>query len=104
MQRALCQESVERGLTREALWIGTPRRAHRLSEERSPFERPRGDGFRESSYWKSPALWLIEAKEAGYQTQGVEIFAPMTKYASERWGVPVTAASIERIELPSEEY
>jgi SAM-dependent methyltransferase len=49
-------------------------------------------------------FFLIEAKEAGYQTQGVEISAPMAKYASERWGVPVVGESIERIDLEPEQF
>jgi SAM-dependent methyltransferase len=49
-------------------------------------------------------FFLIEAKDAGYEVQGVEISAPMASYASHRWKVPVTAASIERMELAPETY
>ncbi len=49
-------------------------------------------------------FFLIEAKEAGYDVQGVEISAPMAKYATERWKVPVRGASVERIELPAEHF
>ncbi len=49
-------------------------------------------------------FFLIEAKEAGYDIQGVEISAPMAKYASERWNVPVRGESIERIELPPDYF
>ena len=49
-------------------------------------------------------FFLIEAKEAGYNAAGVEISAPMAKYASDRWGVPVRGESIERIELLPEQY
>jgi SAM-dependent methyltransferase len=49
-------------------------------------------------------FFLIEAKEAGFDTRGVEISVPMANYASARWGVPVTGASIERIDLPAEHF
>jgi len=49
-------------------------------------------------------FFLIEAKNAGYDTSGVEISTPMAKYASERWGIPVIGESIERIELPPQSY
>ena len=40
-------------------------------------------------------FFLAEAKAAGFETEGVEFSQPMAEYASQRWGVPVTAGSIE---------
>jgi len=49
-------------------------------------------------------FFLIEAKSAGYDVEGVEISGPMARYASHRWNVPVRGESIELIELPPEHY
>jgi SAM-dependent methyltransferase len=49
-------------------------------------------------------FFLVEAKAAGYTVEGVEISAPMAKYASERWSVPVVGRSIELMELPPDHY
>jgi SAM-dependent methyltransferase len=49
-------------------------------------------------------FFLAEAKAAGFQAEGVEISKPMAAYASERWEVPVTAGSIEDVELEREGY
>jgi len=49
-------------------------------------------------------FFLAEAKMAGFEVAGIEFSAPMATYASNRWGVPVTAGSIEEIELNDEEY
>jgi hypothetical protein len=47
---------------------------------------------------------LIEAKNAGHDTEGIEISAPMAQYASERWKVPCQGASIEQADLADEKY
>ncbi len=49
-------------------------------------------------------FFLAEAKKAGFEPEGVEISNPMATYASQRWDVPVTAASIEDVELESEGF
>ena len=49
-------------------------------------------------------FFLAEAKSAGFDAEGVEISRPMAEYASDRWGVPVTAGSIETLELDEEAY
>jgi SAM-dependent methyltransferase len=49
-------------------------------------------------------FFLVEAKEAGYDAEGVEFSKPMAEWASEQWDVPVTAASIEHTELDDEAY
>ncbi|MGE4165611.1 MAG: class I SAM-dependent methyltransferase [Xanthobacteraceae bacterium] len=49
-------------------------------------------------------FFLIESKEAGFDTQGVEISAPMAEYASQRWQVPVAGESIDTYELSPGEY
>ena len=36
-------------------------------------------------------FFLVEAKDAGFQVEGVEISRPMAEFAANRWGVPVTA-------------
>jgi SAM-dependent methyltransferase len=40
-------------------------------------------------------FFLIEAKTAGFDVRGIEMSRPMAAYAADRWGVPVTAGSIE---------
>jgi SAM-dependent methyltransferase len=49
-------------------------------------------------------FFLVEAKDAGFQVEGVEISRPMAEFASNRWQVPVTAGSIEEIDLEIETY
>lgn len=49
-------------------------------------------------------FFLVEAKTAGFETEGVEYSSPMAEYASDRWSVPVTAGSIEEVELEREAY
>jgi SAM-dependent methyltransferase len=49
-------------------------------------------------------FFLAEAKAAGFDAQGVEYSEPMATYASERWGVPVRAGSIEQVDLPDETF
>lgn len=49
-------------------------------------------------------FFLAEAKEAGFDAEGVEFSNPMAAYAQERWQVPVTAGSIEEVELEKETY
>lgn len=49
-------------------------------------------------------FFLAEAKDAGFEAEGVEFSVPMAEYASDRWGVPVTAASIEEVELEADAY
>ena len=44
-------------------------------------------------------FFLAEAKAAGFQAEGIEFSGPMAAYAADRWGVPVTAGSIEEVEL-----
>ncbi len=46
-------------------------------------------------------FFLNQAKREGFRVQGVEFSEPMAKYASRRWDVPVTADSIEDVELPA---
>jgi SAM-dependent methyltransferase len=49
-------------------------------------------------------FFLAEAKDAGFEAEGVEFSRPMAEYAAQRWGVPVTAGSIEEVELEPEVY
>ncbi len=49
-------------------------------------------------------FFLAEAAAAGFEAEGVEFSRPMARYASERWGVPVTAGSIEETELEANAY
>ena len=49
-------------------------------------------------------FFLAEAKAAGFDAEGVEFSGPMAQYASKRWQVPVTAGSIEEVELDDETY
>ena len=49
-------------------------------------------------------FFLAEAKDAGFEAEGVEFSQPMAQYAAERWGVPVTAGSIEEHALQPETY
>jgi SAM-dependent methyltransferase len=49
-------------------------------------------------------FFLAEAKIAGFQAEGVEFSEPMADYASNRWGMPVTAGSIEEVDLDPAAY
>ncbi len=49
-------------------------------------------------------FFLAEAKSAGFDAEGIEISRPMAKYASKRWGVPVSGESIEDVDLTPETY
>lgn len=49
-------------------------------------------------------FFLAEAKSAGFEAEGVEFSRPMAEYASNRWAVPVTAGSIEEVELDEAAY
>jgi hypothetical protein len=49
-------------------------------------------------------FFLVEAKTAGFDVQGIEMSRPMAAYAADRWGVPVTAGSIEREALAAEAF
>lgn len=49
-------------------------------------------------------FFLAEAKDAGFECEGIEFSGPMAEYASSRWGVPVTAGSIEETDLPADSY
>jgi SAM-dependent methyltransferase len=49
-------------------------------------------------------FFLVEAKAAGFECQGIEISAPMAAYASQRWEVPVRPASIEEVDLEDESF
>ena len=49
-------------------------------------------------------FFLAEAKEEGFQCEGIEFSRPMANYASQRWGVPVKAGSIEDLELENDTY
>jgi SAM-dependent methyltransferase len=49
-------------------------------------------------------FFLAEAKAAGFDAEGVEFSAPMARYASQRWGVPVTAGSIEETDIGADAY
>lgn len=49
-------------------------------------------------------FFLAEAKAAGFEAEGVEFSKPMAAYARDRWQVPVTAGSIEEVELTPATY
>ena len=49
-------------------------------------------------------FFLAEAKAAGFDAEGVEFSNPMAAYAAKRWQVPVTAGSIEEVELEPGAY
>jgi SAM-dependent methyltransferase len=49
-------------------------------------------------------FFLAEAKDAGFECEGIEISVPMAEYASKRWNVPVTGGSIEEIDLEDQTY
>jgi 2-polyprenyl-3-methyl-5-hydroxy-6-metoxy-1,4-benzoquinol methylase len=49
-------------------------------------------------------FFLSEAKTAGFDVYGIEMSRPMAAYAIDRWGVAVTAGSIEREPLAAEAF
>jgi SAM-dependent methyltransferase len=49
-------------------------------------------------------FFLVEARDAGYDAQGVEISSPMAHYASQRWGIPVIGDSIEKTDFPPDTF
>lgn len=49
-------------------------------------------------------FFLAEATIAGFEAEGVELSRPMAEYAADRWGVPVTADSIEEVQLKEDAY
>jgi SAM-dependent methyltransferase len=49
-------------------------------------------------------FFLVEARDADFDVQGVEISAPMARYATQRWGIPVGAESIEKIDFPPDTF
>jgi len=49
-------------------------------------------------------FFLIEAKTAGFDVQGIEMSRPMAAFAADHWGVAVTAGSIEREALATEAF
>jgi SAM-dependent methyltransferase len=49
-------------------------------------------------------FFLVEAKMAGFDVQGMEMSRPMAVYATDRWGVAVTAGSIEHEVLAAEAF
>jgi SAM-dependent methyltransferase len=66
--------------------------------------QPLTKGTRLLEVASAAGFFLAEAKAAGFEAEGVEFSGPMARYASERWGVPVTAGSIEEVELSPETY
>jgi len=65
-------------------------------------EHARGDRLLEVA--SAAGFFLAEAKAAGFASEGIEISRPMAAYASKRWGVPVSGASIEEVDLSPETY
>jgi SAM-dependent methyltransferase len=65
---------------------------------------PYAKGKRLLEVASAAGFFLAEAKAAGYDAQGVEFSGPMAAYASKRWEVPVTAGSIEEVELDEDTY
>lgn len=66
--------------------------------------RPFARGRRLLEVASAAGFFLAEAKDAGFDAEGIEISRPMARYASERWGVPVSGESIEDVELQPETY
>lgn len=66
--------------------------------------QPYASGRRLLEVASAAGFFLIEAKRAGFDVEGVEVSRPMAEYAAGRWDVPVTAASIEEIELDEGAY
>lgn len=65
---------------------------------------PHVQGTRLLEVASAAGFFLAEAKAAGFDAEGIEFSAPMAAYAADRWGVPVTAGSIEEIDLAPEAY
>jgi SAM-dependent methyltransferase len=72
---------------------GRIRRLRRYARGRTLLEVASAAGF-----------FLAEAKAAGFDVEGIEYSTPMATYARDRWQVPVTAGSIEEVELAKESY
>ena len=66
--------------------------------------RAHASGTRLLEVASAAGFFLAEAKAAGFQAEGVEFSGPMAAYAADRWGVPVTAGSIEEVDLDAETY
>lgn len=66
--------------------------------------RPHVRGTKLLEVASAAGFFLAEAKDAGFDAEGVEFSNPMAAYARERWQVPVEAASIEEVELESGTY
>lgn len=66
--------------------------------------RPWVRGNRLLEVASAAGFFLAEAKDAGFEAEGVEFSNPMAAYAAERWQVPVRAASIEEVDLPPSTY
>ena len=66
--------------------------------------QPHAPGKRLLEVASAAGFFLAEAKDAGFEAEGIEISGPMAEYASDRWGVPVTAGSIEEVELDRAAY
>lgn len=65
---------------------------------------PYARGTRLLEVASAAGFFLAEAKATGFEAEGVELSKPMAAYARDRWQVPVTADSIEEIELEPETY
>jgi predicted TPR repeat methyltransferase len=66
--------------------------------------QPYAPGNRLLEVASAAGFFLAEAKRAGFESEGIEFSQPMAKYASDRWGVPITAGSIEEVELDRAVY
>jgi SAM-dependent methyltransferase len=66
--------------------------------------KPLAKGTKLLEVASAAGFFLAEAKAAGFDAQGVEFSGPMARYASERWGVPVQAGSIEETDLDPEAF
>lgn len=66
--------------------------------------RPHAPGTRLLEVASAAGFFLAEAKAAGFDAEGVEVSNPMARYAADRWGVPVTAGSIEEVDLSPATY
>jgi SAM-dependent methyltransferase len=65
---------------------------------------PYARGTRLLEVASAAGFFLAEAKAAGFDASGVEMSSPMARYAAARWGVQVTAGSIEETDLEPEAY
>ncbi len=66
--------------------------------------RPFAKGRKLLEVASAAGFFLAEAKDAGFDAEGIEISRPMAAYASKRWDVPVQGASIEETDLSPETY